>query len=202
MRGKLRKTQILDAAKKLIARNGYYQTHVEDILREVKIGKGTFYLYFKSKEDLFISILERFLDDWEESVLRATTDPVQKDLQRYFQTLIARSLSFFERNKELCNIYLRIGPGISDIFELYIERFEQKMLKYVTDELQKGVQAGFFRKHLDIEVMANILVGAHLRIAYYYFVVKKRKSKKQNIEHISEEFFKLITKGLQSPVMF
>lgn len=202
MKGELRKKQILDGAKKLIARKGYYQTHVEDILREVKIGKGTFYLYFKNKEDLFISILERFLDDWEESVLKVTTDSGQKDLQLYFQTLITRSLYFFEMNKELCNIYLRIGPGISDIFEPYIERFEQKMLKYVTDELQKGVQAGFFRTDMDIDVMANILVGAHLRIAYYYFVVKKRKRKKSNIEHISEEFFKLITKGLQSPVMF
>ena len=72
MKGELRKNQILDGAEKLIARNGYYQTHVEDILREVKLGKGTFYLYFKNKEDLFISILERFLDDWEEVVLNAS----------------------------------------------------------------------------------------------------------------------------------
>jgi hypothetical protein len=55
---------------------------------------------------------------------------------------------------------------------------------------------------MDIDVMANIIVGAFLRIAYYYFIVKKRKRKKPSIEHISEEFFKIITKGLQSPVMF
>jgi TetR/AcrR family fatty acid metabolism transcriptional regulator len=202
MKGELRKNQILDGAKKLIARNGYYQTHVEDILREVKIGKGTFYLYFKNKEDLFISILERFLDDWEEVVLKATIDPGHKDMQSYFQALITRSLNFFKLNEELCNIYLRIGPGINDIFEPYIERFEQKMLNYVADELQKGVQTGFFRKDMNIDVMANIIVGAFLRIAYYYFIVKKGKRKKPNIEHLSEEFFKLINKGLQSPVMF
>jgi len=201
MKGELRKIQILDGAKKLIARNGYYQTRVEDILREVKLGKGTFYLYFKNKEDLFISILERFLDDWEEVVLKATADPGLNDLQSYFQALITRSLDFFKRNEELCNIYLRIGPGINDIFEPYIERFEQKMLNYVTDELQKGVQAGLFRKDMDIDVMANIIVGAFLRIAYYYFIVKKRKRKKPSIEHISEEFFKIITKGLQGPVV-
>jgi AcrR family transcriptional regulator len=197
MKAELRRTQILDGAKKLIAINGYYQTHVEDILREVKLGKGTFYLYFKNKEDLFIAILERSLDEWEEVVLKATTEKGPKDLQSYFQALITRSLYFFKRNEELCNIYLRIGPGINDIFEPYIERFEQKMLKYVTDELQKGVQVGFFRKDMDIDVMANILVGALLRIAYYYFVVKKGKRKKPNIEHISEEFFNLINKGLQ-----
>jgi TetR/AcrR family transcriptional regulator, fatty acid metabolism regulator protein len=196
MKGELRKNQILDGAKKLIARNGYYGTHVEDILREVKIGKGTFYLYFKNKEDLFISILERFLDEWEEVVLAVTTEPGQRDLQTYFQAVITRSLHFFKRNEHLCNIYLRIGPGISEIFEPYIERFEQRMLKYVIDELKKGVHAGFFRKDLDIEITANIIVGAHLRLAYYYFVVKKRKRVKPSIDQISDEFFKMIIKGL------
>jgi AcrR family transcriptional regulator len=198
MKGELRKNQILDGAKKLIARNGYYETHVEDILREVKIGKGTFYLYFKNKEDLFIAILERFLDEWEGTVLDALTDTGQQDLRTYFLTLITRSLQFFKQNEDLCNIYLRIGPGISDIFETYIERFEQKLLKYVTDELIKGVDAALFRKDLDIKVMANILVGAHLRIAYYYFVLKKGKRGNPSIERIAEEFFNLIFKGLCS----
>ena len=198
MKGELRKNQILDGAKKLIARNGYYQTHVEDILREVKIGKGTFYLYFNNKEDLFIAILERFLEEWERTVLIALTDAGQKDLRTYFLALITRSLQFFKQNENLCNIYLRIGPGISDIFETYIERFEQKLLKYVTDELKKGVEAALFRKDLDIEVMANILVGAHLRTAYYYFVVKKGKRGNPSIDRIAEEFFNLIFKGLCS----
>ena len=122
MRVETRKNQILDGAKKLMARNGYHQTHMEDILREIKIGKGTFYLYFKNKEDLFISILERFLNEWEKVVLAATKDPDWKDLTTYFQTLISRSLHFFKQNKDLCNIYLRIGPGTSNIFEPYIER--------------------------------------------------------------------------------
>lgn len=199
MKAELRKIQILDGAKRLIARNGYYQTHVEDILRELKLGKGTFYQYFKNKEELFVSILERFLDEWEEVVLKATTEADYKDLQGYFQSLISRSLYFFKRNEDLCNIYLRIGPGINDIFEPYIRRFEEKMLKYVTDELQKGIRMGFFRKDMHIDIMANILVGAILRIAYYYFIVQKGKRKKPEIERISEEFFNFITSGLKSP---
>jgi len=195
MKGELRKNQILDGAKKLFSRNGYYQTHVEDILREVKIGKGTFYLYFKNKEDLFISILERFLDEWEEAVLNVTKID-QNNLQAYFQEVITRSFNFFKRNEYLCNIYLRIGPGINEVFEPYIERFEQKMLKYVIDELQKGLKAGLFRKDLDIEITANIILGAHLRLSYYYFVVTKRKRSKPSIDRISDEFFNMIIKVL------
>jgi len=64
MKGDLRKKQIIDSAKKLFSQRGYYETHVESILREAKIGKGTFYLYFKNKEDLFITILDEFLAAW------------------------------------------------------------------------------------------------------------------------------------------
>jgi AcrR family transcriptional regulator len=196
MKGKLRKTQILDGATKLFARNGYYETHVEDILREVKIGKGTFYLYFKNKEELFISILERFLDEWEKVVLVGTTDPEPRDLQTYFREEIARSLLFFKQNEYLCNIYLRIAPGISEFSKQYIEKFEQRMLNYVSDELQKGVQAGFFRKDLHVEITANIIAGAHLRLAYYYFILKKRRRDKPSVDQISDELFKMISKGL------
>jgi TetR/AcrR family transcriptional regulator, fatty acid metabolism regulator protein len=196
MKGELRKNQILDGATKLFARNGYYETHVEDILREVKIGKGTFYLYFKNKEDLFISILERFLDEWEKVVLIITADQGPKDLGTYFREEIARSLLFFKQNEYLCNIYLRIAPGISEFSKQYIEKFEQRMLNYVSDEIQKGVQAGFFRRDLNVEITANIIAGAHLRLAYYYFILKKRRRDKPSIDQISDELFKMISKGL------
>lgn len=197
MKGELRKTQILDGATKLFARNGYYETHVEDILREVKIGKGTFYLYFKNKEELFISVLERFLDEWERVVLGVTKDLNPSDLQTYFREEVTRSLFFFKQNEHLCNIYLRIAPGISEISKQYIEKFEQRMLNYVTDELQKGVQAGFFRKDLNIEITANIIAGAHLRLAYYYFILKKKRRDKPSIDQISNELFNMISRGLR-----
>jgi TetR/AcrR family fatty acid metabolism transcriptional regulator len=196
MKGELRKNQILDGATRLFAMNGYYETHVEDILREVKIGKGTFYLYFKNKEELFIATLERFLDEWEKVVFIITADQGPKDLATYFQEVINRSLLFFKQNEHLCNIYLRIAPGINEIFKQYIDNFEQRMLKYVSDELEKGVQAGFFRKDLDVEINANIITGAHMRLAYYYFILKKRRRTNPGIDKISGELFNLIIKGL------
>jgi TetR/AcrR family fatty acid metabolism transcriptional regulator len=197
MRGEDRKNQILKIAIRLFSRNGYYQTHVEHILQEAKMGRGTFYIYFKNKDDLFVSILEKFLTDWEQTVLVATASMEQDDLAGYFQELITRSFNFFKQNKDLCNIYLRIGPGINDVFEPYINRFETRMLQYVINELQRGIDRGFFPQTLDVELIANILLGAHLRIAYYYFVLKKKKRGMTGVEHISEEFFNLIIRGLR-----
>jgi AcrR family transcriptional regulator len=50
---------ILDAADSLFQRYGYQKTTVDDIAREARIGKGTIYLHFKSKEAVALSCLNR-----------------------------------------------------------------------------------------------------------------------------------------------
>ena len=196
MKGELRKQQILECAKKLFSKKGYHNTHVEDIHKEAKIGKGTFYEYFKNKEELFIALLVKFLDDWEEAVLDTTANLVAEDIRTYYRTLIKRSLVFFQSNEDLCNIYLRVGPGTDEVFEPYIEQFEEKMLQYVKTDLDRGVKAGVLRKDLDIELMANILLGAFLRTSYYYFVLKREKKESQDLDGMTDQFFNLIIEGI------
>lgn len=56
------KTQILDAACRLIHLRGFNNTSIDDILRECGIGKGNFYYYFKSKDELGYAALERSVE--------------------------------------------------------------------------------------------------------------------------------------------
>ncbi|MEN6474059.1 MAG: TetR/AcrR family transcriptional regulator [Syntrophaceae bacterium] len=196
MKGDLRKDQIMMCAIKLFAKKGYYNTHVEDILPEIRIGKGTFYRYFKSKEELYIAILVRYLDEWEKSVESTLVTMSKKDVIGYYQALIARSLQFFRDHPDLCNIFLRIGPSVNELHNKYVDVFEAKMVQYVIDDLKKGIDAGYVRRDIDIELMANIMLGAHLRVVYNYFVLKAKHKNLPDLEHISEQFFALIYKGL------
>ena len=54
---------ILRAATKVFAQNGYFQSQVADVARVAGVAAGTVYLYFKSKDDLLISIFERSMRD-------------------------------------------------------------------------------------------------------------------------------------------
>ena len=197
MKRELRKDQILECAKRLFSQRGYYQTHIETILKEAKIGKGTFYLYFKNKQDLFISLLIKFLDEWEDAVLSTSTELEKEDMASYFKTFIKRSFQFFRQNEDLCNIYLRIGPGTDEAFEPFIERFEEKMLQYVINKLEEGVQSNIFRKGIDIEKVANMLLGAFLRLDYYYFVLRKKSRESFDIDKTADQFFDFIMSGLR-----
>lgn len=63
-----RRKEIMDKASELFFTNGYDNTSVNTIVEELKIAKGTFYYYFKSKEDVLCAILEEGVEKRAESI--------------------------------------------------------------------------------------------------------------------------------------
>jgi AcrR family transcriptional regulator len=57
-----RRNEILDTAERLFHAKGYEKCTVNDILKEVAIAKGTFYYYFKSKEEVMDAVVSRYID--------------------------------------------------------------------------------------------------------------------------------------------
>jgi TetR/AcrR family transcriptional repressor of nem operon len=77
------KEQILEVATGLMAAQGYHRTSLDDVLRESGAGKGNFYHYFHSKEDLGYAILDRLLGRFEARTLTpifgdGTRDPLSQ----------------------------------------------------------------------------------------------------------------------------
>src|SRR5437870_13488850 len=73
--------QIIDAAIRVFARNGYYNSRVSDIAREAGIASGTIYLYFKAKDEILVTLFREKMAEWVASVRReiaAERDPVAK----------------------------------------------------------------------------------------------------------------------------
>src|SRR3989449_9680982 len=73
--GKSTREVVLEAATHLIHLQGYQKTSIDDVLGESGVGKGSFYHYFKSKEDLGYAIL----DDIVTSFVERTLDPCFAD---------------------------------------------------------------------------------------------------------------------------
>lgn len=75
--------QIVDAAAIVMGRQGFQQTSVEDVIREAGLcGKGHFYHYFKSKEELGYEVLRHQFDLFAESGLAVLRDPMLAPLDR------------------------------------------------------------------------------------------------------------------------
>lgn len=80
-RGEERRAQLLDLATSRFARDGYHATSVSDIVNGLGVGKGVFYWYFDSKEQLFLEILksaQRDLRRSEHHAIDDVDDPVRR----------------------------------------------------------------------------------------------------------------------------
>ena len=67
--------RILDAADRLLAQSGFARMTVEDLAREAGIGKGTVYLYFRSKEDVALGCIDRMVERLLERLLAIAAGP-------------------------------------------------------------------------------------------------------------------------------
>jgi AcrR family transcriptional regulator len=85
-----RRNEILDTAERLFHVKGYEKCTVNDILKEVAIAKGTFYYYFKSKEEVMDAVISRYTDiiiSRAEEILKKTDISLEEKLLRTFMAM-------------------------------------------------------------------------------------------------------------------
>lgn len=85
-----RKAEILDTAKRLFTSKGYNQTTIQDILNEIGIAKGTFYYYFKSKEEVMDDIIMRIVNEDVAAAREIENNPELPAIPKMFQILFAQ----------------------------------------------------------------------------------------------------------------
>lgn len=178
MKGELRKDQILQSAQKIFSQKGYYETQVSDIVDDVHIGKGTIYQYFKNKEDIFLTLLKKYLEEWKKAIdidLKNFKDPNPdiNYLDAYLRQRMSKTLNFFLNDPDRSNIILRLSPGLNRSVEPIINTFENAVMRFIIHDLRIGRRLGFINSEVDIELLGNTIYGGIMRICYYYFVVKK-----------------------------
>ncbi|HEX5613966.1 MAG TPA: TetR/AcrR family transcriptional regulator [Acidimicrobiia bacterium] len=97
-RGRDRRDQLLDHAARLFAERGYHPTAVSDIVASLGVGKGVFYWYFSSKEELLVEILKASHLDLRRRQQAAIGD--EPDPVRRIELGIRASLAWFAQHRE------------------------------------------------------------------------------------------------------
>jgi AcrR family transcriptional regulator len=100
-----RKAQILDTAARVFATFGFANTQVQTIANHVGVGNGTVYRYFPTKEQLFLSAVERGLKELEAEMDAVLSQPLDgTDLMRL---AIRTYLGFFHRRPEMAELFIQ-----------------------------------------------------------------------------------------------
>lgn len=98
-----RREAILDVAARMLGRHQFATITMAEIAKRCGLAKGTLYLYFKSKEELFLAALERQLADWFDHIARTLGGAGPQDAES-FATIVAQSLADRETLTDLLTI--------------------------------------------------------------------------------------------------
>lgn len=197
MQGEERKKQILECAKKIFASKGYYQTQISDIQNAAGVARGTIYLYFKNKDDIFATILENMFQEWK-SVLYKTPDSDQEIYQsgiKFFEYKIRTSFEFFAGDPDFCNILLKISLGLGENFNSLVSRFDRQINELARNYIKAGIRMNRIKSDADVELLSNLIGGSFTRMAYYYGVSKNDKEP-VDISLLSEKFVNAFVHGV------
>lgn len=132
----LKKKQIVHTAIKVFSVNGYHGTTVKDVVEKADISVGTFYFYFKNKEDLFETIYEEVSDQFF-TALCNSLENTNKELDLGFSKAIAFFLKVIELNRPLARIMLIEAVGLNPKFERKRAEVTQKFVNYTAEYFQQ-----------------------------------------------------------------
>ncbi len=163
-KGAATRDQILDAAARLIHLQGYHCTSLDDVLRESGVGKGNFYYYFKSKEDLGYAIIDRVTRGFIERTLEPVFGDPLGDPVAQIHAFLDRVLDNQRQRKCVggCPIG-NLASELSDVHEGFRRRLAGIFTEWrsrLTEALSRGQAAGRVRQDFEPSDVAQFLVAA------------------------------------------
>ena len=162
-KGAATRDQILNAAARLIHVQGYHSTSLDDVLRESGIGKGNFYYYFKSKEDLGYAIIDRITRGFVERSLGPSFQDADADPVGQIRTFLDRVLDAQrQRNCVGGCVMGNLASELSDVHEGFRQRLASLFVVWRThlaDAVRRGQARGQLRADVDSGRLAQFLVA-------------------------------------------
>lgn len=161
MNRKRREQLILDAAVKVFARQGYSQTSVSEIIHEARVARGTFYLYFKSKKNIFSALLDRFLTDLSRDIakINAAAGPAEFDAAQRIRIQASDLISTIAQNRLMAKILLLDSHSIDSECHAKLNQFLDQIAAVIRHDIDENIKKGIFR-NANSEVAARCLIGS------------------------------------------
>ena len=164
---------IIEAATKIFAKKGFYQSKISEIAREAGVADGTIYLYFENKDDILISLFEEQMKvvlDNMVGELSGIEDPSEK-LERFASI----HLHLIEEHKDMAEI---IQVELRQSGKFMKEYKNEKFLEYldiVGDIIREGQEKGLFDKKIIPGVAKRAFFGALDEVSRFWVLSSRRQ---------------------------
>jgi len=181
--------EILSSAEKVFAAKGFFPTTMSDIAREAEFGTGTLYKYFKSKEELYFTLIDEKVEEMSrlvEAELSQKTSAIER-----IKKVLGLQFEFIERNRDFFRIYISersrfewtvkddLGKGIHEKMVTYIQLLAEVM--------SQGIKEKEFKPMNPLD-LAHALVGIVNSFVFEWFISRETYPLISKLDAILEIF--------------
>lgn len=163
---------IIRESIKLFLSHGYQGTSVKEITEAAKIGRGTLYWYFKSKDEILISIFKKWEEEFVQGLIKAVNNHKGDFIAKYkmfhkYSTEFARdqedlAIVFNTLLNEIVGTDSEPGDVARGVYKKYWQFLEQM--------LQDGRREGSVRQDIDPKLYAHVIAASHVGMLVEWFV--------------------------------
>ena len=197
-RGGDKRERILAAAERVFARRGFFASRVSEIAKDAGVADGTIYLYFKSKDDLLISLFENRM----------------KQVNAALRAAIANEKQVLGQLRAFIKTYLQLihdEPAATEVLTIELRQSNKFMKEYENAEfadflrmlgglISKGQDAGELDDGVPAHIVARMIFGMLDELALAWVLAKQpinaTKPKKFDIVRAADWVVALVTTGL------
>jgi len=197
-----RRAAILRAARKLFFDKGFKPVTVESIAQKAELSKGSIYLYFNSKEEIYTHILLSDIDKFHKGVANLfrsgeTASDLLTELARIY-------ISFFLGDKELFRILMTFmlhteHMNLPEELNRHVVKTTNKTISVIEKIFQYGIDRGEFPATMNIRINRDIVWGLLNGIISLHIFTGLESRREERIRATVEEGIRELVRGLEAP---
>lgn len=182
---KVRRTEILSAAEELFKNQGYVNTTVEAIIQQVGVAKGTFYYYFKSKEDILDALVHAMVDQFREDYKKIADNPKLSAMDKMRQMLRGQNQISKTESKLMENLH---RPANRELHERINIEIIIKISPVFAQVIEQGKTEAVFNVENPLETVQFLLAGSQflLESALFKWNPEEEMKRKLSMQAIIE----------------
>lgn len=174
-KGEATRQRILDAAIKEIGLHGYHIASVSSITGEAGVGQGTFYLYFKSKDDLLVELVQKLTSELRVLLVNASKNAASRLAAE--RACIQTFLKYVYENQSLYRVFMECQFINPELHQKSYQDFANHWIELLDQASQHGeIVAG------DNEVRAWAMMGMHHLLAMRFSVWSNKAPNEEIID--------------------
>jgi AcrR family transcriptional regulator len=190
-----RREELLKAATRVFAKRGYRAASISDIIAAAGAARGTFYLYFRSKQDILFAVIDdlreqqkAFIAQLSEQEGSAThANPREQARQGFLAWL-----RFYDQRRDGLKILLREANLIDASLEQKRAEVRRGIVEYLSKRIRSRQGAGLYQRNISPEIASHCLIGILDEIALTYL----QKGRRPDLQWLAEQCVSFELDGL------